>query len=377
MSGRELELVEEAFDSNFIAPVGPMLAAFEEEFACFSGIPYCLAVNSATSAMHLAITCLLRRARSLNPDREKQSVFASDLTFIASVSPAIYEGLQPVFIDCDPGTWNMDTRLLEQALHSAARANELPLAVIPTDLYGQCCNLPGIMEICRRFEVPVICDSAESAGASYQCPDMQYRHAGFDADAAVFSFNGNKIITSSGGGMLASHDKGLIDHARKLSTQAREPVAHYEHMEIGYNYRMSNIIAAIGRGQLEVLAQRVERAREIFCRYKELLDLPGIEFMPEPDSGRGNRWLTVVQIDSDIFGSSPEDIRLALEAENIESRPVWKPMHLQPVFAGHKSVGGAVSESIFARGLCLPSGTDMTDSDIMRVVRIIMQLHSS
>ena len=362
MGGREQEFVRQAFESNYIAPLGPMVDAFEKEFSAYTGIPHCVALSSGTSATHLAL-----RHLGLGPGDE---VLASTLTFIGSVTPVTFEGATPVFIDCDEATWNMDPALLEQALADAARRGRLPKAVIPTDLYGQSCDLPRIKALCDRHGVPVICDSAESVGARYPG-----KHAGADAWAAVFSFNGNKIITTSGGGMLASHDQGLIDPARKLSQQARDPAPWYEHTEIGFNYRMSNILAAIGRGQLAVLEERVRRRREIFEGYRQRLgDVPGIAFMPEPAGFRSNRWLTVLLIDPAAFGRDTHAVRQALEAENIEARPVWKPMHLQPVFRSARVWGGAVSERLFAQGLCLPSGTAMTDGDLDRVSGIIRRL---
>ena len=359
MGGREQEFVRQAFASNYIAPLGPMVDAFEKEFSAYTGIPHCVALSSGTAATHLAL-----RHLGVGPGDE---VWASTLTFIGSVTPVTFQGAAPVFVDCDEASWNMDPDLLEQALAEAAGRGKLPKAVIPTDLYGQSCDLPRIRAICDRRGIPVICDSAEAMGAR-----IESRHAGFDAWAAVYSFNGNKIITTSGGGMLAAHDKELIDHARKLSQQARDPAPWYEHTEIGFNYRMSNILAAIGRGQLEVLEDRVRRRREIFAGYRARLgDLPGISFMPEPAGSRSNRWLTVALIEPAVFGADPHAVREALEAENIEARPVWKPMHLQPVFKTARVVGGSVSERLFAQGLCLPSGTAMTDADLDRVCGIV------
>ena len=359
MGGREQEFVRQAFASNYIAPLGPMVDAFEKEFSACTGIPHCVALSSGTAATHLAL-----RHLGIGPGDE---VWASTLTFIGSVTPVTFQGAAPVFVDCDEASWNMDPDLLEQALAEAAGRGKLPKAVIPTDLYGQSCDLPRIRAICDRRGIPVICDSAEAMGAK-----IRGRHAGFDAWAAVYSFNGNKIITTSGGGMLASHDKELIDHARKLSQQARDPAPWYEHAEIGFNYRMSNILAAIGRGQLEVLEDRVRRRREIFAGYRARLgDLPGISFMPEPAGSRSNRWLTVALIDPAVFGADTHAVREALEAENIEARPVWKPMHLQPVFKTARVVGGSVGERLFAQGLCLPSGTAMTDADLDRVCGIV------
>lgn len=356
MSNRERAYIDEVFDSNFIAPVGPMLDAFEQDFATYTGIPHGVAVASGTAAIHLAL-------RVLGVGQGDQ-VWTSSLTFIGGVSPIVFLGAEPVFFDCDASTWTMDTHLLAEEMKKAARNGTLPKAVLPTDLYGQCADYDRIRKICAAYDVPVIADSAESLGATYRG-----KSAGYHADLAAYSFNGNKIITASGGGMLASHNNALVDHARRLSTQAREPVPHYEHNEIGYNYRMSNVMAAIGRGQLEVLEERVTMRRKIFDYYRKGLgDVPGISFMPETDQGRANRWLSVLTVDQDTFGASPEDIRQALEAENIEARPVWKPMHMQPVFKDANMIGGGVSETIFRQGLCLPSGTQMSWSDLDRVI---------
>ena len=428
MGGEELKFIHDAFASNYIAPLGPMVDAFEREFAEYIGIPHCLALSSGTAAMHLAL-----RELGVGPGDE---VLASSLTFIGSVSPATFQGASLVFIDSDNSTWNMDPALLAEELAECSSRGTLPKAIIPTDLYGQCCNLPRLRAICDPYDVPIVSDAAEAMGSRFYAPEPEVssqasvlpsspsasrpptsafslqpsalppsppsgdrtrpactitaarripssdvplsalRHAGHGVRAAIFSFNGNKIITTSGGGMLASEDKALIEHARKLSQQARDPAPHYEHTEIGYNYRMSNIVAAIGRGQLRVLDERVARKREIFANYQQLLgDLPGIEFMPEAPTGRCNRWLTVVLINPKEFGATNEQVRLALDEQNIESRPLWKPMHLQPVFRGCRMRGGAVSEDLFHRGLCLPSGTAMTDSDIGRVANIIRKRH--
>jgi len=397
MSGEELELVREAFASNYIAPLGPMVDAFEQEFAACTGIPHCLAVASGTAAMHLAL-----RELGIGPGDE---VLASTLTFIGSVTPTTFLGATPVFVDSDETTWNMDPNLLAEELAACARRGKLPKVVIPTDLYGQCSDLPRITDICSKYGIPVVCDSAEAMGATYfekskvrsqkseasglrpltpdsgpwspGCPTSDRRHAGAGARAAVFSFNGNKILTTSGGGMLASGDQQLIEHARKLSQQARDPAPHYEHSEIGYNYRMSNILAAIGRGQLRVLNERVDAKRRIFEGYRRLLgDLPGLTFMPEAPTGRCNRWLTVILIDPSEAGATAEQVRTALEADNIEARPLWKPMHLQPAFRGCRVRHGRVSERLFRLGLCLPSGTAMTHPDIERVAAIIRRCAS-
>jgi len=355
----EMELVKQAFESNYIAPLGPMVDAFESEFAAKLGIPYVVALSSGTAAMHLALHCL-----DIGPGDE---VLASTLTFIGSVNPIIYLGAKPVFIDSDLKTWNMDPDLLAEELDDCAARGKLPKAVVPTDLYGQCVDLDRILKVCEPFDVPVVVDSAEALGASYK-----NRSAGNGARASIYSFNGNKIITTSGGGMLASHDAELINKAKFLSQQAREAVPHYQHTQIGYNYRMSNILAAIGLGQLKVLEERVAAKRRIFAAYKKALgELPGIEFMPESSYGQANRWLTVILINSDQFGADCNAVRLALEENNIEARPVWKPMHMQPVFSECRKRQGSVSEKLFKQGLCLPSGTSMSIKDIEQVVEVV------
>lgn len=389
MSGLELQFINDAFESNYIAPLGPQVDAFEKDFCELIGAKHAVALTSGTAAIHIALRLL-----GVESDDE---VFASTLTFVGSVTPATFMGAIPVFIDCDKNTWNMDLDLLEKELACRAGIGTLPKAVIPTDLYGQCVDMDRILDICDRYGVPVVCDSAEALGAKYlmrrreDAKKGKYLHAGIGAKAAVYSFNGNKIITTSGGGMLVSDDEGFIEKARFLAQQARDPFPHYEHSEIGYNYRMSNIVAAIGRGQLRVLEERVKRKREIFDYYQDALsDLDGIEFMPEAEYGRCTRWLTVVLIIPEEFGVDREAVRLALEAEDIESRPVWKPMHLQPVFNSSRKdakmqrgkttypcrvVGGEVAEDLFERGLCLPSGTAMTEADLDRVVTVIKIMH--
>jgi dTDP-4-amino-4,6-dideoxygalactose transaminase len=363
MSGRELEYVQEAFASNYIAPAGPALAQFETDFAAYTGIPYVVALSSGTAALHLA-----QRRLAIEPGRE---IWASDLTFIGSVVSVVHDRLTPVFIDCDAESWTLDPGLLGDALREANAKNALPAAVIPTDLYGQSCDLDAIVAACDEYGVPVICDSAEAVGTRYKG-----RHAGNGAWAAAFSFNGNKIITTSGGGMLATHDKKLADHARYLSQQARQPVMHYEHTEAGFNYRLSNISAAIGRGQLEVIETRVAQRRKVFETYAALLgDLPGVSFMPEASYGKTTRWLSVIQVDPEKFGCDREHIRERLEAENIEARPVWKPMHMQPLFKGARCVGGSLSARLYRDGLCLPSGSQLECSDIERISEILRAAH--
>ena len=363
MSGLEWEFLKEAFESGWIAPLGPQVEAFEREFAAKVGAKHALALSAGTAAIHLALIHL-----GVGPGDE---VFVSTLTFAASANPIVYQGARPVFIDSERTSWNMDPDLLEDALKRKARAGKLPKAVIVVHLYGQPANMDAIMEICQRYHIPVVEDAAEALGASYKG-----HSPGTFGAAGIFSFNGNKIITTSGGGMLVSDDAAFIAHARKLATQAREPAPHYEHKEIGYNYRMSNILAAIGRGQLRVLDERVRQKREIFTAYKQALeDIPGLNFMPEAPWGRATRWLTVITIDPKEFGATREDIRLALEAENIEARPVWKPMHLQPVYQACEYIGRGISDNLFANGLCLPSGTQLTSTDIERVVSVIRKVH--
>jgi len=373
MGGKEMAFIQKAFRCNYIAPLGPQVDAFEREFAEYTGIPHCLAVSSGTAAMHLAL-----RVLDVGP---RDDVMASTLTFIGGVSPAVFQGANLTFVDSERASWNIDPDLLDEALKVSKKRGKLPKAVIPTDLFGQCCDYERILAICDSYGVPVVMDAAEAVGARYkraegtgaQARRASWAHAGAGAEMSVFSFNGNKIITTGGGGMLASQDKSLIAQARKLSQQAREARPYYEHKEIGYNYRMSNILAAIGLGQLRALDKRIKRKREIFEHYEKFLKgIEGIEFMPQAPYSRCTRWLTVILIDAGTFGADREAVRLALEAKNIEARPVWKPMHLQPVFQGRtKVVGGKVAEDIFLRGLCLPSGTNLSRKDLDRVIKII------
>lgn len=403
LGGEESFFIAEALQSNYIAPSGPQIEAFEKEFTEVSGHRHAVAVSSGTAAMHLALRIL--------GVTSGDEVIVSTLTFIGSVSPVVFQGGTPVFIDSDTTSWNMDPDLLAGELQACARRGQLPKAVVPTDLYGQCSDLRRILEICQPYRIPVVVDAAESLGARYKGSESktgknpdEYLHAGAGGKAAVFSFNGNKIITTSGGGMLSSDDDSFIEKARFLSQQAKDPAPHYEHSTIGYNYRMSNISAAIGRGQLRVLEERIEQKRRIFDYYSDgLSDIPGIRFMPEAPHGRCTRWLTVILIEPEEFGADRETVRLALAAEEIESRPVWKPMHLQAAFdtgcgnkeadkqtarkivpsgpaTGHtrhaaRAVGGKVSEQLFRKGLCLPSGTLMSDRELERVVGLIRKIH--
>jgi len=359
MSGRELAYVQDAFDTNWIAPLGPHVDAFEAEFAARVGTSHAAALSSGTAAIHLALVLL-----GVGPGDE---VLVSSLTFSASVNPIIYVGATPVFVDSEATSWNVDAQLLVAEIERRAQDGRLPAAVIVVHLYGQSADLDPIVKVCARYGVPIIEDAAEALGSTYRD-----RHPGTLGVLGIFSFNGNKVITTSGGGMLVSDDGDLIARARKLATQARDPAPHYEHTEIGYNYRLSNVLAAIGRGQLEVLDERVAARRQNYERYVELLgDIPGVTLQPEAPWGQHARWLTCITIDPDAFGADREVVRKALEAENIESRPVWKPMHLQPVFAEYERIGGEVAEGLFDNGLCLPSGSNLSSDDLDRVADAI------
>ncbi len=352
----ERALLLEAFDSNWIAPLGPHVDAFERELATVVGLPHAAALSSGSAALHLALLLL-----EVGPGDE---VIAPTLTFAATVNPVRYVGATPVFLDSEPSSWNLDPNLLEEELEAAARRGKLPKAVITVDLYGQCCNYRRILPLCERWGVPLVEDAAEALGATFEG-----RPAGSFGALAAFSFNGNKVITTSGGGMLLAAREDWIRRARFLSTQARDPAPHYQHSEIGYNYRLSNLLAALGRAQLRGLAAKVEarRANHRFYR-KALGGDPGIAFMPEIEGGRSSFWLTAVTIEPEAFGADREAIRVHLESQNIEARPVWKPMHLQPVFAECRVRGGAVAAELFEQGLCLPSGSSLTDEDRERIL---------
>ena len=356
MGEAERRLLMEAFDSNWISTVGPQVNAFEAEFAALLGAGHAAALSSGTAGLHLALVLL-----GVGPGDE---VLCSDLTFAASANAVVYQGAVPTFIDSERTTWNMDAALLAEELADRARRGRLPKAVIAVDLYGQCADYDRILEACARFEVPVIEDAAEALGAEYRG-----RPAGSFGVLSVFSFNGNKIITTSGGGMLVSERADWISRARSLASQARDPVPHYEHSAIGYNYRLSNLLAAVGRAQLARLSEFVTRRRAINATYREeLADLDGIDFMPEAPHGRSTCWLTCLTVDPARFGATAEQIRVHMESHQIEARNVWKPMHLQPVFRTHPIRGGAVSADLFARGLCLPSGSSLSESDLDRIV---------
>lgn len=359
MGEKELDFIRAAFNSNYIAPVGPQIDAFELEFAQTVGSKYAVAVTSGTAALHL----LLRYA-GVGPGDE---VICSTFTFVASANPILYLGGIPVFIDSDLKSWNMDPELLTLELKQRANRNRLPKAVILVHLYGQPADIDPIKDVCDKYEIALIEDAAEALGAGYKG-----KSPGTFGMAGFYSFNGNKIITTSGGGMIVSDDKALIEKIKFWATQARDKATHYEHSEIGYNYRMSNVLAAIGRGQLQLLAERVRKKRCIFEQYKRMLaELPGVAFMPEPDFASSTHWLTCLTIDPSQAGINRDMVIHKLEKNNIESRPTWKPMHLQPLYQENKIIGGKVAETISTNGLCLPSGTSMSGSDLSRIITLI------
>jgi dTDP-4-amino-4,6-dideoxygalactose transaminase len=356
VSPLERTLLLEAFDSNWIAPLGPHVDAFEREFAAFLGVADAAALSSGTAALHLALV-LLGVGRG-------DDVIVPTLTFVATANAVSYVGARPVFIDSESTSWNLAPELLEEELITRARAGRLPAAVIGVDLFGQCADWERILAACEPYGVPVIEDAAEALGATYAG-----RPAGTFGAIGVFSFNGNKMVTTSGGGMLVADRADRTQRARYLATQACDPAPYYEHSEIGFNYRLSNLLAAVGRGQLRRLPDMVQRCREVNERYRRQLgDLPGLAFMPNAAFGEPTNWLTVVTIDAEEFGSAPEDVRQHLVRHEILARPAWKPMHLQPLFADCPVRRGAVAETIFRTGLCLPSGSGLSGSDQERVI---------
>lgn len=351
----ERDLLLDAFDSNWIAPLGPHVDAFESELAERVGVSHAVALASGTAGIDLA----LRLAGVTRGDR----VAVSSLTFVGSVAPVVHLGAKPVFIDSEPSTWNMDPGLLEAEFKLSAKKGTLPAAAVVTDVYGQCADYARLEPLCEEYGVPLIEDAAEALGASYDG-----RPAGSFGVCAVFSFNGNKIVTTSGGGMIVSNDGHLVSRARHLASQARMPEVHYEHEEAGFNYRMSNLCAAVGRGQLMRLSESIERRRAIRRRYLTRLgNVPGVSFMPLA-SESVNYWLTVILLDPLQIPVAPSSVCRAMAEMGIEVRPAWKPMHLQPAFKTSEFVGGGVSEQIFGSGLCLPTGSGLTDDDIDRVV---------
>jgi pyridoxal phosphate-dependent aminotransferase EpsN len=358
MCGTEEVYVREAFSSNWLSTVGPNLTAFEKAFEDLVGLP-AVALSSGTAAIHLGLRLL-----GVGPG---DVVFCSTLTFAASANPIRYLGAEPVFIDSDYKTWNMDPSLLHEALNQAAKAGKLPKAVVVVHLYGQCADMDPIREACERYGVPILEDAAEALGATYKT-----RRAGTLSDVAAFSFNGNKIITTTGGGMLVSHNSAWVEKARFWSQQARDTGLAYQHSELGYNYRMSNVLAGIGLGQLEVLGRRIEQRRAIAFRYKDAFsDLAGISLMPQANYGLHINWLSCFLIDEKAFTCSRDELIKALDDSNVESRPVWKPMHLQPLYEGCKHFGGQVAEDLFARGICLPSSSSLSEEEQLHVVNSI------
>ncbi len=355
MGGTEEIYVRDAFASNWLSTVGPNIAAFEQEFENRIGLP-AVALNSGTAAIHLGLKLL--------GVGDGDEVFCPTLTFVATANPIQYVGAKPVFLDSDRTTWNMDPQILEDALRECARRNRLPRAVIVVHLFGQCADMDPIIEACKRYNVPVLEDAAEALGATYKG-----RPAGTLGDVAAFSFNGNKIITTTGGGMLVAQKRECVDKARFWSTQARDPGIAYEHSEVGYNYRMSNVLAGIGRGQLEVLNLRVKQRRAIAFRYRDAFaDLPGILLMPQASYGLHTNWLSCFLVDEERFGCSRDQLIHALDAANIESRPIWKPMHLQPLYAHCERYGGEVAEDLFRRGICLPSSSSLSEAEQLHVI---------
>ncbi|HKO91938.1 MAG TPA: aminotransferase class I/II-fold pyridoxal phosphate-dependent enzyme [Polyangiaceae bacterium] len=349
----ERQALLQAFDSNWIAPLGPEVDAFEADFARAVGAGHAAALSSGTAGLHLGLILL-----GVQPEDE---VFVPTLTFVATANAVAYVGARPFFLDVDRKSWTLDPVLLEQALSARAREGRLPKAVISVDLYGQCANYTAIRELCQAYGVPLLQDAAEALGATFGTTP-----AGTQGALGVFSFNGNKIITTSGGGMLVSNDAALIARARHLASQAREPALHYEHREVGYNYRMSNLLAALGRAQLRSLGSKVERRRSHFEAYRSALSrYPQLDFMPEAPWGRANRWLTCLTCASQ---SERDALIESLAAANIESRPVWKPLHLQPAFSRFGCAGGEVARDLFERGLCLPSGSSLCCADQARVI---------
>lgn len=360
MSGKEMKYIQEAFDQNWIAPMGHNVDQFEKSLAEYCGVKYATALSSGTAAIHLALI-------NLGVERDDE-VLASTFTFSATINPVVYQGAVPVLIDSEPDTWNMDPELLESAIKDRLAKGKKPKAIIPVHLYGMPANMGRIMAIADKYDIPVIEDAAEALGSKYK-----NRRMGSIGKMGVLSFNGNKIITTSGGGALISNEEKLIKRARFLATQARDPAPHYQHSKIGYNYRMSNIVAGIGRGQLEVIEDRVHRRRAINRWYRNLLaKVPGISFCREPsDDFFSNCWLTCIVIDPEKAGTDRKKLQLTFDSANIETRPLWKPMHLQPVFKGYPAYINGTSEKLFQNGLCLPSGSNLTDLELNRISEIL------
>lgn len=360
MSGTEQHLVQKVFNSNWIAPLGPMVDAFEQHLAVQTQSKAVAALSSGTSALHLALILL--------GVGQNDTVICQSLTFSASANPIVYQGAKPIFIDSEPDTWNMCPNALEQALKTCKAKNQMPKAIVVVHLYGMPANMQAIQTLASLYNVPIIEDAAEALGSSYHA-----QACGGLGTFGVLSFNGNKIITTSGGGALVSNNEQAIAQARFLATQARDQAPHYQHSQIGYNYRLSNVLAAIGVGQIQVLQERVQKRRAIFEAYHNALShLPGFVFQSEPEGHYSNRWLSCVLIDPNQAPTDTNRLRLHLESLNIESRPLWKPMHMQPVFQHHDYVGSNIAENLFLQGLCLPSGSSLTAEDQERVIQSIL-----
>ena len=363
--GYEQTYVKEAFETNWVAPLGPNVTNFEQELATYVGVNSASALSSGTAAIHLGLKALGVEAGDV--------VFCSTLTFSASCNPILYLGATPVFIDSDAKTWNMCPKALKLAFEAAEKNNQIPKAVVVVNLYGQSADMDPIIELCEQYQVPILEDAAESLGATYKG-----RMSGTIGDIGIYSFNGNKIITTSGGGMMVSNNEAYTKKATFWATQSREAERHYEHKEIGFNYRMSNVVAGIGRGQLKVLNERIAKKKEIYETYQDAFkEIEEIEMMNICDFGQSNYWLSVMTL-KETSKVKPLDIMLALEAENIESRPVWKPMHLQPIFKQYPfftvSENIPVSEDYFNRGVCLPSDTKMTTEQQNHIIELIKEL---
>jgi len=366
MSGFEQKYIRQAFKQNWIAPIGPNVDAFEQELASELGVKHVAAVASGTAAIHLALINL-----GIGRDDE---VVVSTFTFSATVNPVVYQGAVPVLVDSEPETWNMDPALLEQAIEDRIRkTGRKPKAIVLVHIYGMPARIREIMEIAERYDIPVVEDAAESLGSTYHG-----KATGTFGSMGILSFNGNKIITTSGGGALVSDNEAFIRHARFLATQARDQAPWYQHSHIGYNYRMSNVVAGIGRGQLEVLYDRVKARRRIFKWYTELFrGIRGVSFLSEPEEFFSNRWLTCITLDPAHTPVTPQGLMQAMADDNIEARPIWKPMHLQPVFADCPAFVNGTAEDIFTRGLCLPSGSNMTTEDLKRIAAVVHTVFKS
>jgi pyridoxal phosphate-dependent aminotransferase EpsN len=365
LTGEELSFLEDALDSNWIAPLGPQVDQFEKEIADYIGVKDAALVSSGTAAIHLALR--------LSGVKKGDLIFCSSFTFIASANPILYEGAIPVLIDSEPETWNMSPKALERALEHAKSKGNMPKAVIVVHLYGQSAKMAEIKAICDHYGIPIIEDAAEAMGSTYN--DQK---CGGIGDIGIFSFNGNKLITSSGGGVIVSNNDHAIKRARFLASQARDPAPFYQHSEIGFNYRMSNLLAAVGRAQLKGIEEKIKKRRSIFAYYKELLgDIDGVSFMPELSNSQSNHWLTTLILDEKVIQTNPLEVIQRLDDANIEARPLWKPLHLQPVlkdvsFYAHES-GNSVAENLFKQGICLPSGSSLTKSEQEKIVKVIKQ----